>query len=792
MKKKRKPKQFLRTIARRLFALTMAGTLVGLLGMGGLYVAYSKDLPSDETLKNWRANEATRILDRNGKILYEIYGDEKRVIVPTDKLSPHLKDATVAIEDARFYNHNGVDMIGISRALVANIKRRKTSEGGSTITQQLAKNAYLTTDRTVQRKAKEVFLALRMERHYTKEQILTMYLNEVGYGSNAYGAESASQMYFGKSANDLSLPEAATLAALTKSPTYLSPYGTNTEELVKRRNTVLDRMVDQGLAKAEDAEKAKAEKLAVQPKREQITAPHFAMYVKQQLVDKYGEDTVNKGGLQVMTTLDLDKQRIAEDILKEAAPHLQKSGASNAALVAIDPKTGEILTMVGSRDYFDSKNDGNVNVAVSHRPPGSAFKPIVYAEAFEKGPWSPGSTLFDVETDFGDDKKAYVPKNYDQKFHGPVSIREALANSYNVPAVKMMGVLGKEHTLETAKKVGITTLNDPNRYGLSLVIGGGDIRLVELAGAYGAFANKGMINQPVAITKITQNDKTLFEYKPEPKFAFRPEVAFEINSILSDNEARKIVFGPRSPLYIEGRTVAAKTGTTQDYRDAWTIGYTPSLVTGVWVGNNDFSPMKSGSAGAMAAAPLWNKFMVKVLEGKPNEAFEQPGGLQLVKVDAVTGKLPTSATRQTREDIVAPWQMPSEIELASYRVIGCDGSVREARSTYIVRSEKPDDPRWEKPVAAWARANGYPTSQPRDVRETCEPSPTPQVAEEQSIQEEPPALGGADQPGHIEQVANTPPPIPSPANTAKPVPTPEPEDTPKPARTPKPNDDHDN
>lgn len=765
-------KRFKRPL-RWIFTSFLVLSVAGLLSVAGFYVVYSKDLPTNDKILNWHSDESTRIFDRNGKLLYEIYDEEKRVIVPSESLNENLKEATVAIEDSRFYSHNGLDVKGIARAAYVNVKRGKTTEGGSTITQQLAKNAFLSNKRTVTRKIKELILAVKIEQNYSKDQILTMYLNEVGYGSNAYGAEAASQMYFGKSAKDLNLQEAATLAALTKSPSTLSPYGPNANQLIARRNFVLDRMADLGFTSREEADKAKQEKLAVRQRQEFIQAPHFVMYVKQLLIDKFGEDAVERGGLQVTTSLDLDKQKQVEEIINQSNDHLKKAGATNAAVVSLDPKTGDIITMVGSKDYFDSKNDGNVNVATSHRPPGSAFKPVVYAEAFEKGPWAPGSTLFDLETDFGTDKKNYIPKNYDGKFHGPVSIRTALANSYNVPAVKMMALLGKDETINTAKKLGISTLTDTNNYGLSLVIGGGDIKLIELAGAYGSFANNGMFNQPNALLKVAQHDKTLYEYKPDPKLAFRPETAYEISSILSDNEARKTVFGPNSPLHIPGRTAAAKTGTTQDYRDAWTMGYTPSLVVGVWVGNNDFRPMKTGSAGAMAAAPIWNKVVTTLLNGKPNEDFVAPGSIQLAKVDAISGKKPTNGTRETREDIFAPWQMPGDVQLANFKVIGCDGNVKGYKSTLQVHSEKPDDARWEKPVIAWARANGYATGNwGGDVKETCEsPSPQPEVANEPepspNPESTPEGVGGApDNEVH--------PVVPSPVTT----PSPEPSHTP--------------
>lgn len=717
---------------------TLAVILTGL-GLSGAVMAYSRELPSDQVLAQWKPAQATRIYDRNGVLLYELYGDEKRIVVPGSDISEYLRSATVAIEDQRFYEHPGVDFRGIMRAVVRNAAENERIEGGSTITQQLAKNAYLSPRRTFDRKIREAMLALKLEQKYSKDEILTLYLNQVGYGSNAYGAEAASQMYFGKSAKDLSLTEAATLAALPKSPGVLSPYSSATDRLIIRRNMVLKKMVEINKISPQMARLASGEKLAVKPREEKILAPHFVMYVKERLIEKYGEEMVLNGGLQVTTTLDLSKQQLAEKVASDAGAHLSKAGASNMGLIAVQPKSGEIVTMLGSRDYFNAAQDGNVNVTVSSRQPGSAFKPIVYAGLLEEDGWGAGSTLFDVKTDFGDARSPYVPQNYDETFHGPVSIREALANSYNIPAVKAMALIGKNETLSMAQQLGITTFSDPKRYGLSLVLGGGDIRLVELVGAYTSFANEGAYSQPVAIKKVVQGERVLFEHTPQPKPVFRPEVAYQISSILSDAVARSRVFGTRTPLNVPGRTVAVKTGTTQEYRDAWTIGYTPSLVVGVWVGNNDNSPMKAGSAGAMAAAPLWNKFMSEALASTPAEEFHIPSSIKMATVDAITGKLPTETTRETRKDIFAQWQIPGQVELAAYQIFDCTGQVKATKHSYIVTSERPHDPKWEKPVVAWARLHGYPVSRQADIHEPC---PTPPVEVVEVLPVEPEGVGG--------------------------------------------------
>ncbi len=756
------------TLFTGLIRLGLFLLFLGFIALGGLYYVYAKKLPTDAQLTNWKRDEATRILDRNGNLLYEIHGDQRRTVVASDAISPYLKEATIAIEDRRYYEHHGIDPKGILRATYNNLRDSETIEGGSTITQQLAKNAFLTPKRTIARKIQEALLAIKLERHYSKEQILTLYLNQVNYGSNAYGAEAASNMYFQKSAKDLTLNEAAMLAALTKSPSYLSPYGDKRPKLEAREKLVLYRMYVAGYISANDLKNQANKQVTVKPREEKIQAPHFVMYVRQLLVDKYGEDTVEKGGLEVTTTLDPGKQKIAEEVVQNADPILRRSNASNTALVAIDPKNGQIVAMVGSRDYFDAAHDGNVNVVTSTRPPGSSFKPIVYAAAFEQGPWSPASTLFDVETDFGDKYKAYMPKNYDSKFHGPVSIREALANSYNIPAVKIMALLGKDKTIAAVQNVGITTFNNADNFGLSLVLGGGDVRMLELAGAYGAFANRGAFHPPVAIMKITQHGKTLFEQSYDGKTVLRPQVAYEISSILSDAKAREPIFGRGGPLTVPGHTVAVKTGTTSEYRDAWTIGYTPSIVAAVWVGNNNYSPMKSGSAGAMAAAPIWNAFMTKILTNTTDEAFELPSDIQTITVDAITGQKPTSGTRRTRQDIAAPWQVPREsIQLASYKVFDCHGSVKESKNIPVAHSEKPDDPKWEKPVLDWARANGYAVGALADVHETCEPEPPVQLVSDDTNN----GVGGSD------ILPVTPPPSPdTPQTPPSDLPTPTPPD----------------
>lgn len=702
-------------------------TVLILVGLFFLMVAiYSKDLPTPGKIQKRIAVQSTQILDRNGNLLYAVHGEENRIILKGNEIPDLVKKVTISVEDKNFYHHFGVDFKAIVRAFLYNITHRgKRPQGGSTLTQQFVKNALLSPKRTLSRKIKEAILAVELEIMYSKDTILTMYLNEIPYGSNAYGIEAAAKTYFGKKTSELNLAEIATLVALPRAPTYYSPYGTHTEELFQRKDYVLDQMVKEKYVTKDEAEKTKGEKITFIPRRESIIAPHFVMWVKELLADKYGEKIVSTRGLKVTTTLDLEKQKIAQEVIDEWGPkNLKRAGAKNAALVSLDPKTGQILAMVGSRDYFDTSIDGNVNVALALRQPGSAFKPIVYATAF-KDEWAPSSVLFDLPTDFGG---GYTPSNYDGNSRGPVTIRTALANSLNVPAVKMLALVGLNNALKTASDFGITTLNQPSRYGLSLVLGGGEIKLLELTSAYSIFANQGIKNEISPFLKIEDQKGKILEKWEElksKKEVIVPEIAYEISSILSDNEARAPIFGSRSSLYIPGRIVAAKTGTTDAFRDAWTLGYTPSLVTGVWVGNNDNASMSgTRGAGAMAAAPIWHDFMVKALGNSEKEEFQRPSSIQEVTVDALTGKLPLEGL-SIRKDIFASWQVPKERAFSKgtakiCKISGklatdlCPSQDVEEKTFVVIHSEKPDDPNWEAPVRAWAEQNGFLTSLPTE------------------------------------------------------------------------------
>lgn len=683
--------------------LILLGAFVALLlfiVFGLLFAYYSFNLPDPNKLLSVRnVPESTKILDRNGKLLYDIHGEEKRTLVTLDQIPKYAKEATIAVEDKDFYKHGGVDLTGIIRAVLVDVLSGRKRQGGSTITQQFVRNAVLTREKTFTRKFKEIVLSMQLERKYSKDEILQLYLNEIPYGSNAYGIEAASQTFFGKDAKDLTLAESAYIAALPQAPTYYSPYGPHKEDLVNRARTVLQLMYDQGYITKDQKNQAQKEKVEFRLIGRGILAPHFVMYVQDLLAQKYGEISLQEGGLKVTTTLDLDLQIIAEDVIAKQAPLNEKNyNGGNAALVAIDPKTGQILAMVGSRNYFDEAIDGAVNVTLRPRQPGSSFKPYVYATAFKKG-LSPATMLLDVTTNFGQYGGIdYVPTDYDGKERGPVSIRQALQNSLNTPAVKAMILTGVPDAIDTAEAMGITTLKDRSRYGPSLVLGGGEVKLLEHASAYGVFATNGIKHDPVAILKIEdKNGNVLEEYQPSPgQEVLNPQIAYQIANVLSDKEARRLLFSNiNNKLTLPDRPVAAKTGTTQEFHDAWTVGFVPSLVAGVWVGNSDNTAMKKGADGLVVAAPIWNEFMRRALEGKPVEEFARPDGIIEMAVDSLSGKLPTSATPSTKTEIFASFNVPTAED--DVHILG----------QTILHSEKPDDPAWENPVRDWALAHSY-------------------------------------------------------------------------------------
>ena len=618
--------------------LTVAG--IGLLISAATVLWWSRDLPDPSNIQQNPINESTKIYDYTGThLLYEI-GEAKLTRVDLADMSPLLIKATLAAEDDKFYEHNGIAISGILRGIILKPLSGQRAQGGSTITQQLIKNSILSPERTIQRKVKEWVLAIELEQRFTKDQILEMYLNTIPYGSRSHGVEAAAQTFFGTSAKNLNIAQSATLAAMVQAPTYYSPYGSHQEDLKTRQEYVIGRMKDLAMITPEEADRAKGESLVFQKASENIQAPHFVFYIKELLDEEYGERVVDQGGLKVITTLDMNLQLIAEETLKKYRDRLKVGGAKNASLVAMNPKNGDVLSMVGSIDYFDADIDGNVNVSIRKRSPGSSIKPFVYAAAFQKG-YRPETILVDAETDFG---QGYIPKNYDLQQHGPVSMRQALASSYNIPAVQTLYLAGVKYAVELAQKMGLATLTDPDRYGLSLVLGGGEVRLLDLTSAYGVFANEGVRFPSRAILKVEHGRETLFDVSKEPpktgEIALEPQTARMTTDVLADNSARAAVFGSNSALTLGIRPSAAKTGTTQDFRDGWTVGYTPSLVTGVWTGNNDNSPMNGKSAGAHTAAPIWNEFMKRALEKTPIERFTAPEVLPPAAHPIIGGALP--------------------------------------------------------------------------------------------------------------------------------------------------------
>jgi 1A family penicillin-binding protein len=667
-------------LAKNLLLLCLAA---GLLGSSAILLWLSTfSIPNLESIENRRVTESTKIYDRTGKILlYDVHEDVKRKTVPMDEISRYVKNATVAIEDAEFYQHHGIRPISILRAVIANLSNQSYSQGGSTITQQVVKNSLLTQEKRISRKIKEWVLSLKLEGKYSKEQILALYLNESPYGGSIYGIEEASQSFLGVSSKDVTLAQAAYLAALPNAPSYYSPYGQHRDKLEERKNLVLYRMMENGFITQAEYETAKKEKVTFRPQEEKgIKAPHFVFYIKQYLEEKYGHQFVEEHGLKVTTTLNYELQEKAEAAAKKYALENKKTfDAENASMVGIDPQTGEILVMVGSRDYFDDTIDGNFNIALAKRQPGSAFKPFVYATAFGKG-YLPQTVLFDVKTEFSTEcnpdgtqkyptASCYMPENYDHIYRGPISLRDALAQSINIPAIETLYLAGMKDSLQTAKDMGITTLTNTDRYGLTLVLGGGEVTLLDITSAYGGFANGGNRIEHTGILKVEDKDGTVIEeLKPQPNRVLDENVAKMINDVLSDNKARTPAFGAQSPLYFPGRDVAVKTGTTNDYRDAWIIGYTPNFVLGAWAGNNDNHVMEKKVA-RFIVAPMWNEVMNIALKDLPNKKFERvpdvtdrtinpvvrgfwQGGQSYV-IDKISGKLATETTpEETKEERV--------------------------------------------------------------------------------------------------------------------------------------------
>ncbi len=626
-----------------------------------------KDLPSPSRLSSDEFPVSTKILDRNGQILYEIYADQNRTPIKIKDLPDYVLKATISIEDKNFYKHHGFDLQGISRAFL-NTLFKQNLQGGSTITQQLVKTTLLSPERTIKRKLREAILALATELRYSKDEIIQMYLNHVPYGGTAYGIEQASLTYFNKSAKDLKLEEAALLAGLPQAPTRYSPFGSNPDAAKNRQANVLKRMFEDDYIDSDQLQSALDTKLEYAPQSQNILAPHFSLFIKDLLVEKYSQPVVEKGGLIVTTSLDLDIQKQAEIIIATESAKLESANVSNAAALVTKPRTGEILAMVGSRDYFNAEIDGNVNITTRLRQPGSSIKPINYAVGLIKG-HTPATMFLDVPSCFNapGQPSSYCPKNYDNTFHGPTHMRFALGNSYNIPAVKMLASNSVEAMVATASAMGITSYQDPKNYGLSLTLGGGEVRMIDMAVAFGVFSNQGLKVDLTPILSVKDYHGNVLESInleteiPAGEKAISPEVAYLISHMLLDNNARVGAFGSSSELVIRDHTVSAKTGTTDDLRDNWTIGFTPSYLVSTWVGNNDNTPMHPYLvSGVSGAAPIWHDIMEYVLKDEPDEWPKKPDTIIGLQVCNLTGLRPNPESPcETRYEYFIKGQEPN-------------------------------------------------------------------------------------------------------------------------------------
>lgn len=748
----------------KLTRLAFFGIIAGIFITVFLFIWYSRDLPTPEKLSASSLSQSTRILDRNGVVLYDIYGDQNRTYVKLNDIAKTLQEATISIEDKNFYHNEGFSVTGIARAFL-NILLLKGLSGGSTITQQLVKNALLTSQRSLARKIKEFILAIEVDKKYSKDKILELYLNVAPYGGTNVGVETASEQYFGKRAKDLNLVESAILAGLPQSPSYYSPYGEYPKAYVDRATAVLRRMREDGYITSDQENKADAELPSVHflEKTQSIKAPWFSFYVKNLLIKQYGDNLVEHGGLTVTTTLDYKLQQEAEDIVKEEVNNAHYLRVGNGAAVVLNPQNGEILAMVGSKDFFATQSasfedpnkkvpfDGQFNVVTQgHRQPGSSIKPVMYATALEKG-YTASTLIMDTKTVFPNQGgKDYAPVNYDGKYRGPVQLRFALGNSLNIPAVKMLARVGIKNMLQTAHDMGISTLaptqDNIDRFGLSLTLGGGEVIPLEEATAYSAFANGGYKVDSISVLKVTdRSGNVLYQKEDLSRNRVLPaDVAFIISHILLDNNARLFTFGPNSYLNIPGRTVAVKTGTTDDKRDNWAVGWTPSVLVCAWVGNNDNSPMGSVASGVTGATPIWRRIIVAALEGKPDETFQKPDDVVAVTIDALGGGLPVNGQPTRSEYFIKGTepQGPSPIyetlkvsksnnnELASQSEI--DSNQYDTRIFIVFKENDPVSTdgvnRWQQGIDDWVNQN-YPNDPlyhpPTQTSSVVVGSPTP-------------------------------------------------------------------
>lgn len=715
-----------------LSTFSLTAVLVGVLGVIAVVVFLVFQVPSPDQLTNRAIAQSTKIYDRNGELLYDIFQNQNRTPIKLNEIPEVVKQSTIAIEDKDFYKHQGFSLTGILRSVYELVLRREVSGGGSTLTQQLVKNALLTSDQTLIRKLKEFILAIEVERSYSKNDILEMYLNEIPYGGTAYGIEAAANLYFGKHAKDLNLAEASLLAGLPQLPSVYSPYGTHPELAKVRQQEVLRRMTEDGYITKDQADAAYKEPLTYRTAQNEVgfKAPHFVLYVKQKLIEQYGDKMVEQGGLKVTTTLDNKLQEDTQKIVRDEMDKLGSTKVGNGAAVVMDPRNGQILAMVGSKNYFGDSEpancvegdscvfEPNVNVALGRRQPGSATKPITYAVGMQKG-YTANTTIMDVQTEFpgGAGLPVYKPVNYDGQWHGPTQIRYALGNSYNIPAVKMLALAGVKNVMDLGFRMGITTweptAENVSNVGLSLVLGGREVRLLDLTSAYSVFANGGVRHDPISILKVEDSKgKELFEYKESDGVkVLEPGIAYIISSILSDNGARSAAFGSNSVLNVPGRTVAVKTGTTDEKKDNWAMGYTPSMVVGVWVGNNNATPMNpSIASGVTGASPIWQKIMIAALKGKGNEPFQQPDDVSYVEVDGLMTGKPHGGS-PTRKEYFVKGTEPTGESSAYQRHKVCksnvhrlanDGEDAEDKDVILLQEEDPTGAnKWQAGINQW-------------------------------------------------------------------------------------------
>lgn len=639
-------------LVSRLVKFAFFGLIALIILFLGYAVWISHDLPAPGKLASASMKNSTKILDKNGTVLYSIYNDYNRIYVPLDQIPKNLRNATIATEDNTFYQNNGFSWKGYARAAFNLVVHHQIEGGGSTITQQLVKNVLLTSNQTFTRKLKELILAVQVDKHYSKDQILEMYLNNIPYGGTSIGVEAAANLYFNKHVKDLDLAQSAFLAGLPQSPSYYSPFINPDKAYIARSQVVLGRMVTTGYISQKQADAALKEinGFTFSNNDSDIKAPHFVMDVRSKLVQMFGEGMVANGDLTVKTTLDYNIQQHAEQIVKTELDSLKGYHVSNGAALVLDSRTAAVLAMVGSKDYFDKDNDGNFNAVYASRQPGSSTKPILYATAFERG-YTPATLLMDTPTDFymGAGQKPYTPVNYEGTFQGPMQVRYALGNSENIPAVKMLAMVGIKNFMQKAYDMGITnwqpTSTNLSQVGLSLVLGGREASLYQVTSAYQVFADQGVKKDPYEIEEVDDSHgRVLYKHQTDPgRKVLSPEVSFLISHILSDDSARQLAFGAHSWLYVPGKTVSVKTGTTDDKKDNWTIGYTPSYVVGVWVGNNDDSPMNQAIAsGITGASPIWNKIISSILKGKKDEPLQKPDDVMAMQIDALGGGLPVA------------------------------------------------------------------------------------------------------------------------------------------------------